>query len=327
MFLGVDGGGTKTAFCLITPAGELVAEATAPSSYYLPHGIDLVARVVDQGVGQVCARAGITPGQVRRAFFGLPAYGEVSADVPALDVLPRAVLGHDRYDCGNDMICGWAGSLGARDGINVVCGTGSMTYGRNAGTGARVGGWGELFGDEGSGHWIAVEGLRAFTQMVDGRRQTGPLVVHLREHLGLVEDLDVVDVVLNRWRGERARVAALARPVLQAARAGDVACAEIVDRAVAALIGLVTTTRRRLGFDAGQEVAVSYSGGVFAAREVLDAFSRRLAALDDGYRLHPPLHPPVVGAALYAAELAGSPLGDGALATLRRRTGLPVTST
>ena len=30
----------------------------------------------------------------------------------------------------NDMLCGWAGSLAGADGINVIAGTGSMTYGR-----------------------------------------------------------------------------------------------------------------------------------------------------------------------------------------------------
>ena len=35
----------------------------------------------------------------------------------------------------------------------------------------RVGGWGEVFGDEGSGYWIAVQGLNAWSRMSDGRRR------------------------------------------------------------------------------------------------------------------------------------------------------------
>ncbi len=52
------------------------------------------------------------------------------------------------YTCNNDMVCGWAGSLAGSDGINVISGTGSMTHGERLGVGRRVGGWGELFGDE-----------------------------------------------------------------------------------------------------------------------------------------------------------------------------------
>ena len=50
-----------------------------------------------------------------------------------------------------------------------------MTYGERQGVGHRVGGWGELFGDEGSAYWIAAAGLNAFCRMSDGRLPRGPL--------------------------------------------------------------------------------------------------------------------------------------------------------
>lgn len=90
----------------------------------------------------------------------MPGYGEVSAGIPVLDAAPHPKLGHERYACDNDMVCGWAGSLGGADGINVISGTGSMTYGEHRGCGTRVGGWAELFGDEGSAYWIATRVLR-----------------------------------------------------------------------------------------------------------------------------------------------------------------------
>lgn len=59
-----------------------------------------------------------------------------------------------------------------------------MAYGEHAGRRARTGGWGQVFGDEGSAHWIAVRGLAAFSKMSDGRAARGPLHQLLREHLG-----------------------------------------------------------------------------------------------------------------------------------------------
>ncbi|GAA1858594.1 N-acetylglucosamine kinase [Asanoa iriomotensis] len=303
MFLGVDGGGTKTAFCLLRPDGSVAAEATTASSYYFGAGIDLVTQVLVDGVGTVCATAGITPGDIAYAFVGIPTYGEVSDDVPTLDAAPRPVLGHDRYRVDNDMVCAWAGSLGAVDGINVISGTGSMAYGERAGHGLRVGGWSELFGDEGSAHWIAVRGLRLFSRMSDGRAPAGPLLEVLRQHLSLSADLDLIDVVLNRWQGDRGRVAALCPVVVRAADAGDEAAAGILTEAARELAVLVDTTRRRLGFDASERVPVSYSGGTFNAARVRDAFR---AHLQNGYDVREPRHPPSVGAALYAAKLAGT---------------------
>ncbi|MFC6018135.1 N-acetylglucosamine kinase [Plantactinospora solaniradicis] len=317
MFLGVDGGGTKTAFCLLRADGAIVAQATTASSYYFSEGIDLVTQVLKEGIGAVCATAGVTPADIDFAFFGIPTYGEVSDDIATLDAAPRQVLGHDRYRVDNDMVCGWSGSLGAADGINVISGTGSMTYGERAGRGLRVGGWSELFGDEGSAYWIAIRGLQAFSRMSDGRQPAGPLLDVLRDHLELSADLDLIDVVLNRWQGDRGKIAALSPLVTRAADQGDEAAAAILAEAGRELAHLVETTRGRLGYPVDEQVLVSYSGGTFNARQVREGFRQHLHTLHDGYDLRQPMYSPVVGAALYAAKQAGSPLSTDALEHLR----------
>jgi N-acetylglucosamine kinase-like BadF-type ATPase len=198
--------------------------------------------------------------------------------------------------------------VGGIDGINVVSGTGSITYGERAGNGVRVGGWGELFGDEGSAYWIAIKGLNAFSRMGDGRMPVGPLHETLRTHLALEADLDLVDVVLNRWQGERSEIAALSRVIAGAAEDGDESAARILSEAADELAGLVDTTRQLLNFGPDEDIPVSYSGGVFNARLVVEGFKATLERLHDGYELREPLSSPVVGAAIYAAKLAGEPL-------------------
>ena len=58
VFLGVDGGGTKTALCLVNREGRILARARAPCCYYFAEGIELVGRVLRQGVDEVCRQAG-----------------------------------------------------------------------------------------------------------------------------------------------------------------------------------------------------------------------------------------------------------------------------
>jgi N-acetylglucosamine kinase-like BadF-type ATPase len=325
-FLGCDSGGTKTALVIVTSAGGLAASLAAPSAYYLSAGspgVSLVGEVLGAAVPAVCARAGIAPGGLRYAFFGLPGYGEVRADVPHLDAAAAGALQHDRFRCDNDMVCGWAGSLAGADGINVIAGTGSMTYGRHAGAGARVGGWGELFGDEGSGYWIGIQALRAFSKMSDGRAGRGPLYEVLRRDLGLDADIDLVGLVLQQWQGGRQQIAALAPAVGRAAAAGDPSAQAILAAAAAELTGLVSATRQRLGFGAAAVVPVSYSGGIFAMPAVRDAFLAGIGALPGGYDVRAPRFPPAIGAALYAATLAGTPLGEAALAALSQELTRP----
>jgi N-acetylglucosamine kinase-like BadF-type ATPase len=317
MFLGVDGGGTKTAFALVDSQGKVLARHAESSAYYLEVGMDGAAAMLERGCGALFAAAGVTASDIDFAFFGLPAYGEDRVIQPQLDALPRQVLGHGRYLCGNDMVCSWAGSLACADGISVIAGTGSMAYGEFDGQRARAGGWGELFSDEGSAHWIARAGLGLFSRMSDGRATRGPLHALMRERLALQEDLDLCQVVYGELKGERSKVAALSRLVAEAAALGDRQAEAIIEAAAAELAALVDAVRGALGVAAGIEVAVSYTGGLFGVDGPLrEPFARALAARTGSYRLTPPRLAPALGAALYAARGAGTPLSAAALERL-----------
>ena len=324
-FLGVDGGGTKTALCVVSADGRLLAEREAPSTYYLGagqgSGPELVRRVLAAAVPAVCAAAGVAAASLAGAFFGLPAYGEASGDLAELDAIPASFLGHDRYRCDNDMVCGWAGSLALASGVNVVSGTGSISYGEHAGRRVRVGGWGELFGDEGSAYWLGIRGLQAWTRMTDGRAPVGALRGLLAERLQLGAPLDLVSLVHEGWQGDRQTIAALAPLVVQAADEGDSVAREVVADAVTELVSLVRTAADRL--ELGDTVVpVSCSGGVFRSATVRRAFAERLAG-SGRFELRPARFSPVVGAALYAAREAGAPLGLEALARLDESVAAP----
>ena len=318
MYLGVDGGGTKTALALIDRDGNVRATHLAPGSYYLASSVEALGGVLAEAVAAVLQKAGVTVAAMEFAYFGLPAYGEDSTLRGALDRLPARCLPAGNYRVGNDMVCGWAGSLLCRDGISVVAGTGSISYGERGGSSARSGGWGELFSDEGSAYWIACRGLNLFARMSDGRALPGPLHGLFKSRLGLNVDLDLCGHVYTQLSGERARIAQLSRLVQDAAAAGDMQAIAIFTTAAAELAELVDATRRQLDFVMGEPVPVSYSGGVFdhAGDLLLRPFSAALRAHDSGYRLEAPALTPVLGAALYAASCAGFSLPAAALARL-----------
>jgi N-acetylglucosamine kinase-like BadF-type ATPase len=304
-YLGVDGGGTKTRFALVDGEARLLAEAQCGTTYHPQVGLDGVRATLREGIDAVLASAGIGPADLRHAFFGLPAFGEDSRVDPLLDAIPRELLGHGRYACGNDMVCGWAGSFACGDGINIVAGTGSIGYGQRRGHAARAGGWGEVFSDEGSAYWIAVQGLNAFSRMADGRLPMGPLHAMLREHLGIGPDLDLCAHVYGESAMSRGEIAQLSRLVAAAAEDGDAAACAIFRQAGEELAAIADALRGTLGFEADEPVRVSWSGGAFSAGELLRApFIVALQARSSAFEPHAPLHPPHLGAALYALALA-----------------------
>ncbi len=325
MYLGVDGGGTKTALVLVDREGSIRATHLAPGSYYLTIGIDELGTLLASAVGAVLAKAGLRRDEVDFAFFGLPAYGEDASVTGALSRAAEHSLRAGAVLCGNDMICGWAGSLLGCDGISIVAGTGSIGYGERGGAAARCGGWGELFSDEGSAYWIACRGLNLFARMSDGRAVKGPLHEIVRRHLDIHEDLDLCGHVYSRLGGDRAQIAQLGKLVTAAAEQGDDQAIAILAEAASELALIVDATRRRLGFTAAEPVKVSYSGGVFenAGAVLQQRFRAALSAFWPRYEVQAPALPPAIGAALYAAKRHGTPLSSQAIERLRLQTGRP----
>lgn len=302
-FLGVDGGGTKTEFVCIDAAGEVLARAVTGTTYHVQVGLDEAIRRLEQGIAAVCGQMAVTPDAFASAFFGLPAFGENGGADAGLDAACGRLLGHGRYRCGNDMVCGWAGSLACRDGINIVAGTGSIGYGERQGASGRVGGWGEIFGDEGSAHWIAVQGLALFSRMSDGRAPRGPLHAGITEALGLRSDLELCERVLGADGMARGDIAGLAALVSRAAADGDELARRILVAAGRELVELAVALRGTLRFLPGEVVPVSWSGGVLTNEQVVrTTFVAGLADAGD-YEAVEPLHAPGYGAALYARHL------------------------
>jgi N-acetylglucosamine kinase-like BadF-type ATPase len=306
MFLGVDGGGTKTAYALIDASGRVRAQHVGPSVSHLAAGYSQAEQVLSDGIKAVLAKAELTPGDLTYAFLGLPAYGEDSAMVHRMDALPSSILKSGRYRCDSDMVCSWAGSLACTDGISVIAGTGSMAYGEYHGRTARSGGWGEIIGDEGSAYWIAREGMNLFSRMSDGRAARGPLYDLVRQRLGISTDLDLCARVYGVGVNTRSAFAQFAPLVHDAALEGDRQAVSIFHRAAAELIGCVLATRRSLQIADDIVVSVSHTGSVLdGATILLDAFKRGVAAASLPFEYRAPKHSPDIGAALYAARLSG----------------------
>lgn len=321
IFLGIDGGGTKTDFLLINGSGQVLSSHRGGSAYYLETGLDALRLMLTAGIRTTLQQAAVPAADVDFAFIGLPAHGEDSALLPRLDGIAADVLPAARHRCGNDMVCAWAGALAGRDGINIVAGTGSIAYGEFETRGARAGGWGELFSDEGSAHWLAREGLTLFSRMSDGRAPRAALYDLIRERFQLRADLDLCAAIYGPPSLARSEVAALAPLVARAARAGDAAAYRLFEQAALELAAIVHALRDRLKVPAPLPLPVSYSGGMFHLDGLLTPLLE--AALQQGGRRYDfvaPRLPPVAGAALYAAKLAGAALKPAFIAALARAT-------
>jgi N-acetylglucosamine kinase-like BadF-type ATPase len=176
------------------------------------------------------------------------------------------------------------GALGARSGILVLSGTGSIVVGRDGrGRWQRAGGMGPLLGDEGSAFWLGREWLRATTAGEDflpARR-------------------------LVRSANPVARIAGLAPRVVQQARRGDPRARRIVKTGQAHLAGWVREVARSLGL--AQPVSLSWAGSVLSDAWFRAGLCRAVAATGLRVQWQRPADAPVEAARRLAERLASHP--------------------
>lgn len=297
LLLGVDGGGSKTAFALCDLAGRILARFQGDTSNYNQVGFDGVTAALTEGLAALRQEADPDHVTIAGAVLGLGGVGEIAGDDPLLRAAVRDALGDTPHLVVNDAEVGWAGALALAPGINVVAGTGSIAYGVNAsGDTARAGGWAWAVGDEGSAHWLGRRILQVFTQQADGRRPRTALYACVRERLGVKDDVEVRFLPLHAPRKD---VAALSTILPEALARGDETPQALYAEAAEELALHVNGIRSQIRFE--EPVDVSGTGGVFRSTPfVREAFARVLPR--HGARYVSPRATPVEGALMMAAR-------------------------
>lgn len=313
-YLGVDGGGTKTAFCLTDDTGKIVKLMETGTCHIDQVGQDGIRKVFSQFLSEL-EEMGIEKKSISGCFLGIPGYSEVEHWDKQIHQVASEFF--TSYHCGNDAVAGWAGSLKCESGINLVAGTGAIAFGMNNDKEtSRSSGWGQFCGDEGSAFWIGKKGIEAFTKQADYRHDRGPLYDVFKQDLKLDKDFDLIDLIHNQWDFSRTKVATISMLVSKAADLGDRDAIEILQRAAYEISLMVRGVVRQINFDG--KIKISYSGGVFKAGDhVLKPLKAYLEDMKLDYELNQPELAPVLGSALYAYILTGKTADEKFISNLK----------
>lgn len=246
VFAGVDGGGTRTRAVLVDEEGRELSRAEHDGAVVTAAQPEDAAEAVRAALARAADEAGLSL-PVDVLWAGLAGAGAATPRAAVTRALRRHDLA-DRLIVGTDVEAAFHDAFGQEPGVLLIAGTGSIAWARGAdGVERRVGGWGRMLGDEGSGYWIGMEGLRHLTRVEDGRRGPTPLRDALLDRCGVESVEELVGWVEEATKSE---VASLAPVVVDVADRGDSGAGAIVEAAVDHLVDLVMTAVRAAG-DAG----------------------------------------------------------------------------
>lgn len=299
LYLGVDGGGTKTQIALMNEAGEVTCEGFAGPSNPLRVGVETAVSNIVQAINDACDTGGMSRGDITRATLGL-------AGVRRADLRQRVResfikrLGIRKTEVITDAEIALYGTTLGKQGLVVIAGTGSICIGKNDdGKLAISGGWGPLAGDEGGGVGIAQAALHTVAKASDGRGRPTLLSERAAEYFRASGPENLI-VAIYSPQVDNSRIAGFALHVVETAREGDPIAIEILQEAgrelgiaACAVINKLRLERRK--------VPIGCVGSIFNAGDLIkEPMLETVRRCAPKAFLTEPLMPPAHAAALMA---------------------------
>ncbi len=298
-YAGIDGGQTSTIAVIADETGRILGRGKGAAADEVGQGPDSTRLhdALSDSLRAAVAQAQLPqPTRFARIVAGISGYqGRPHGRQPQLPA--------DEITLEHDAPIAHCGAFAGGPGVIVIAGTGSVAYAVNE-RGARslTGGWGYLFGDEGSGFALARSAISDAMRDADAGR-LNELASPALQHF---DCRSLRDLAREFYAGRisRTQLAAFAAVVAEHAERGSAAALQYLDRCADALVQLTAQALERADMQS-DAARVAFTGGMVENCAIF-------AALKQGMRVQVPLahvvrpcYDPAIGALLLAYRADG----------------------
>ncbi|SCY36422.1 N-acetylglucosamine kinase [Alkaliphilus peptidifermentans] len=297
-FIGIDGGGTKTIAYLGNDMKEVISTAQVGATNYHSIGIDMVRERFKEIFTYFEKEENVAMDRIEGLCFG--GAGIDSAEDERVVRQQFADIGYKNYlSVVNDSVIALVAANGFKRGGIVISGTGSIAYGIDQwGKGHRVGGWGHLIDDYGSGYAIARDALRRVLEGYDGRKAQSKIWDEVKSKLNLSHPEELIQFIYSPDT-KKHHIAEIAPEIIKLYGI-DEGATTIVEKAIDDLWEMTHSLAKRLNEDI---FSLGLCGGLFEnSKTIRRLFIEKVTEMLPGINVHLPYHKAVMGALILAVD-------------------------
>ena len=193
-YLGIDGGGTKTTAAVSDKSGKVLLKSVGKSINFYSVGMEKARENLKNVITDIYKNIGEI--EFEGVFIGCSALDN-EADEETISALCDGIINAKRIGMNSDVYVALASSGEDKCRIVAICGTGSIVTGIDENGDVKTkGGWGHIFGDEGSAYSIAVNSLKACAMLYDEGEIT-PLVKKAEEFFEVGDFREAIDKIYS----------------------------------------------------------------------------------------------------------------------------------
>ncbi len=257
-FLGIDGGGTKTVFCLSDESGQIIRSVVKGATNPNDIGMENTFSLLKEGITEVCA--GI-PYRKVTMFAGIAGGGLSGENEKILNDFFKK-FGFYAYNNASDIDNIRALANNQRC-ILVIMGTGFIVFSVKGEKLHRISGWGQLFDEGGSGYTIGRKAITAVLCEGDRSGSATLLTKLLYGHIGESAE----DHLAKFYKGGKQYIASFCNIVFEAANHGDAVATRILEEDMRFVASMINTAI--LDFDKDETVPIFLFGGISKQSAIL----------------------------------------------------------
>ncbi len=292
IFLGIDGGGTKTEFVLFSEDGAVLGKTKRSACSPTIVGVEASAEVLCDGIREMLS----LHSDICAIFAGCAGfYTDHNGDKV------KAIL-KKRYpqiaiSCRSDILNVIHSAPHGENCLAAICGTGGSIFLYEQDELTLFTGWGYMFDRYGSGYAIGRDAITAVLEAAVGLAPQTALTALIEEKIGMPIDSAVGEI----YRGGVSFVASFVPCVFRAYEQGDGVAKKILEQNASQFASLLEKAACRT---ATATRTVILSGGLIQGSPVFYDMLR--AYLDPEISMIVPAVPQCIGACLAAASLGGA---------------------